>query len=253
MINTKITLWNNTMKLTDFDKKELPNKALQENYKISFDVSGLSKMETRKMLQKVRALTMEAKEAPDFYRNQTSPAYMKLVFMEQALASHINNLDSQPNPKIVLENEEVEKSQVILAAQDMVDSVQKMLEDIGQMQIKELPALVDSIESEIGVNEAQGYNDQVSSQLDTLSGALKAAYAAIKTARDSLTSQGAGSFTEPAADAGLEAGVGDEAAGMGAEMGAEAGAEMAAEPTVPEPPAEEPAEQPVSGVGRAKR
>ena len=238
------------MKLTDFDKKHIAPRALEETYKMSFDVSTLGKMDTKKMLQKVRTLAMEAREADDFHKNQTSPSYMKLVFMEQALVSHYNELALQPQPRIVVENEEVEKSQVVLAAQDMVDSIQKMLEDIGQMQVKELPALVDSIESEIGVNEAQTYNDQVSSQLDTLSGAMKAAFAALKSARDSITGQG-GSFTEPGMDAGLEAGMGDEEAGMDAGLGAEAGADL--EAPMPEVPAEEPEAEPVGGVGRPKR
>lgn len=239
------------MKLNDLDKKVYATTALKENYKMSFDVSRMSKIDTQKMLQKVRTLATEAKESPDFHKSQTSPAYMKLVFMEQALVSHYNELLRQPQARIVVENEEVEKSQVVLAAQDLVDSVQKMLEDIGQMQVKELPALVDSIESEIGVNEAQTYNDQVSAQLDTLSGALKEAFAQLKAARDSITGQG-GSFAEPAADVG--AGMGAEMGG--AEAGMDAGAEMAPEvpaaPAAPEAPAEEP--EPATGaVGRAKR
>lgn len=243
------------MKLTDFDKKVYAAKALAENYKISFDVSKMNKIDTQNMLKKVRGLAMEAKDASDFHKNQTSPAYMKLVFMEQALVEHYNELLSRPSARIVVENEEVEKSQVVLAAQDLVDTIQKMLEDIGQMQVKELPALVDSIESEIGVNEAQGYNDQVSAQLDTLSGAMKEAFAQIKAARDSITGQG-GSFTAPAADAGVAAGMGDEMAGADAGMAAGMGADAAAMPPEAEPAApaaEEPVEQPAGAVGRAKR
>ena len=129
----------------------------------------------------------------------------------------------------------------------MENSIQKMLEDVGQMQVKELPALTDSIESEIGVNEAQAYNDAVSTQLDTLSGALKAAFAAMKSARDTLTGQG-GSFSEPEMGAEMGAELGAE---MGAEAGAEAGAEIAAEPDIAAPVA--PEEPEAGAVGRAKR
>jgi hypothetical protein len=241
------------MKLTDFDKKVYAHKALSENYQMSFDTSSMTKNDTQKMLQKVRSLAMEAKESSDFHRNQTSPSYMKLVFMEQALVQRYNELLSQPRTRIVVENEEVEKSQVVLAAQDLVDTMQKMLEDIGQMQVKELPALVDSIESEIGVNEAQSYNDQVSSQLDTLSGALKAAFAAMKSARDSITGQGGG-FADAGLDAGLDAGMDDEMAGMdagidadmGADMDADLGADIGADLDEPEPTAG-------GAIGRAKR
>ena len=40
----------------------------------------------------------------------------------------------------------------------MVDSVQKMLEEISDMMVKEMPALGDSVQSEIGVNEAQAFD-----------------------------------------------------------------------------------------------
>lgn len=240
------------MKLTDFDKKAYAPTALSENYQMSFDVTGMTKNDTQKMLQKVRTLANEAKESADFHRNQTSPSYMKLVFMEQALVQRYNELLDQPRTRIVVENEEVEKSQVVLAAQDLVDSVQKMLESIGQMQVKELPALVDSIESEIGVNEAQSYNDQVSGQLDTLSGALKEAFSALKSARDSITGQGAG-FNDPlAGDAGLDAGMDDEMAGMDAGMDADLDAGMDAD-LAADSDMEEPEADSLGAVGRSKR
>ena len=120
------------MKLTDFDKKNFAPRALEENYKLNFDVSKLTKIDTQNMLRKIRTLANEAKSTPDFQKNQVSPSYMKLVFMEQALVEHYNVLLTKPTARIVFENEEVEKSQVVLAAQDMVDTIQKMLEDIGQ-------------------------------------------------------------------------------------------------------------------------
>ena len=83
--------------------------------------------------------------------------------MEQALTQHYKSLPNMPKSKVITENEEVNRSQVILAAQDMVDSVQKMLEEVSDMLVKEMPALIDSIQSEIGVNEAQAF-DQTAGQ-----------------------------------------------------------------------------------------
>ena len=44
---------------------------------------------------------------------------------------------------------EIQQAQVVLAAQDMVDQIQKMLEQISAMQFKDLPALTDSIKNDI--------------------------------------------------------------------------------------------------------
>lgn len=232
------------MKLTDFDKKQTPQKALHENYKINFDVSKLNMIDTKNMLLKVRNLAGEAKSSKEFYENQANPSYMKLVFMEQALVNHYNDLVSQPKTKIVLENEKIEESQVYLAAQDLVDTVQKMLEDVGQMQVKELPALVSSIESEIGVNESQSFNDQVTQSLDELSSTLKNAMNGLKTAVNGLTGQEAADAAfAPPTD--MEAPAGEEEVDVSADMTAD----------IPEPSVkpEMPEAEPVSGVGRAKR
>jgi hypothetical protein len=242
------------MKLTEFDNNTVTNasRALKEHYELPFNTGSMNMPTTTKMLNKVRGLIKESMRSSDFYKNQATPAYMKLVFMEQALASRFNYLKSLPQTRIVVENEEVEKSQVVLAAQDLVDSVQKMLEEVGQMQVKELPALVSSIESEIGVQESQQYDQEVSQQLDQLSAALKEAFTGLKGALGTVTGQGGGmDFDDGMADmdAGMddmEAGVDDMDAGMDdMEAGADdMGAEF---------PPEEPESAAVGGVGRAKR
>jgi hypothetical protein len=244
------------MKLTDLDTSRRNNayKALKEHYELPFNVDKMAIAPTRAMLQKVRGLMTESKQSPDFYESQTNPAYMKLVFMEQALADHFAELRLQPQPRIVVENEEVEKSQVVLAAQDLVDSVQKMLEDVGQMKVKELPALVAGIESEIGVTESQAYNEQVTAQLDTLTTTLNDAYTAMKAALNQVTGQAGGEEFAAGEELGADAGVaaGEELGAEAGAMGAEAGA-MGAEAGAPELPPEEPELPATGGVGRAKR
>ena len=146
--------------------------------------------DTRSLLKKVRQLTVEAKQQPDFYKNQASPSYMKLVFMEEVLSNHYNSLISNSIPKIVVENEEVEKSQVVLASQDMVDTVQKMIEEVSDMLVKELPALVDSIQSEIGVNESEQFNQQANETLTNLQNTLIDSKKAMQNALNIVTGQG---------------------------------------------------------------
>lgn len=230
------------MKLHDLEKRTaIASKALAENYSIRFDTSKMSLPQTQNMLKKVRSLMAEAKSSHDFYQTQTGPSYMKLVFMEQELRTQFELLKTRPS-QIVLENQEVEKSQVVLAAQDLVDSMQKMLEEVGQMQVKELPALVASIESEIGVSESQTYNDQVSAQLDSLSASLKEAFTGMKDALNTITGQGS---TE-AFDAGTEMPMGDEE--MDIEEPLPGGGEEDFDAEI-----EEPEEIPVPGAGRTKR
>ena len=129
------------MKLTDLDNKPVvtASRALSQNYEVPFNMDKMGMVNTVSMLNKVRGLMSEAKETKEFYQNQASPSYMKLVFMEQALSHHYSELKSRPASRIVVENEEVEKSQVVLAAQEMIDEMrdssdyeqEDWLKDIG--------------------------------------------------------------------------------------------------------------------------
>lgn len=229
------------MKLTDFENKPtaVVAKALKENYNMPFEVEKLNRIATQNMLKKVRALISETKSSADFYSSQNNPTYLKLMFMEQALENHYSTLNTY-SPKIVVENEEVEKSQVVLAAQDMVDTVQKMVEQVSDMLVKELPALVDSVQSEIGVNESTAFNSQATEALTTLQTALTSTKSGLQNALNGITGVGG---TPETFDASM--------------MGPESGEEVdisATEELPPEPEAAEaPEEEPVGGVGRAKR
>lgn len=238
------------MKLTDFDKKpvETAQKALKEHYNTSIDVSKLSYAQVRAMLNKVRGLMSESKESVSYYNNESNPAYMKLVFMEQALSKQFAHLSAN-RPQIVVENEEVEKSQTILAAQDMVDSIQKMVEQVSDMIVKELPALVDSVQSEIGVNESQQFQQQASEALTSLQAALTQSQTTMKDAVNGITGQGAGAAFDAGAD-------------MDADMGGEEdfSADISAEEPLPDGGEEEvdlnmgdEESEEVGSVGRAKR
>jgi hypothetical protein len=198
------------------------------------------------MLSKVRGLMSESKASNKFYESTGNGSYMKLVFMEQALSKQFAYLSTQ-RPRIVVENEEVEKSQTILAAQDMVDSIQKMVEQVSDMIVKELPALTDSVESEIGVNESQTFNQQATEALTSLQATLSQSQATLKSALGGITGQGGAEAFDAGAD-------------MGADMGGQEDFSMDATEELPDGGEEEvdlnmDVEEPedLGSVGRAKR
>jgi hypothetical protein len=237
------------MKLTDFDKNPIENatKALKEHYNVPFNVRKMSYAQARDMLTRVRGLMSETKKSTDFYESQQNSSYLKLVFMEQALSKHFAEI-SLRKPRIVVENEEVEKSQVVLAAQDLVDQVQKMVEEVSDMLVKELPALTDSVQSEIGVNESETFNQQVSEALTSLQAALTQSQATLKTALNGITGQGGAEAFDAGGDMG-----GDMAGGeMGADIGVEEPLPGGGEEEM-NVDLETPEEEPLGGAGRPKR
>ena len=118
---------------------------------------------------------------------------------------HVVIAPSAPRTKVITENEEVNRSQVILAAQDMVDSVQKMLEEISDMMVKEMPALVDSVQSEIGVNEAQAFDQTAGQALAELNQCL----VSVKGQLDQALAGVTGGDVVDAFDGDVDMGMGD--------------------------------------------
>ena len=143
-----------------------------------------------------------------------------------------------------LNESEVQQAQVVLAAQDMVDKMQGMLEDVTELQFKELPALVDSIKNQVGIDQATQFNSDATAALAGLVQNLQGAKAALDQALGVVTGQA------PAPDAGMASpapGAVDPAAGMAApapDMGGEMPPEMPAEPE---------AAAGGAGLGRARR
>jgi hypothetical protein len=109
------------------------------------------------------------------------------------------------------EASEVQQAQVVLASQDMVDQVQKMSEQISAMQFKDLPALVDQIKNEVGVDQAMQFNTDTTAALAGLLQNLQGAKTQLESALGVVTGQAP---TVPGVDM-------DAAAGLDAEMPAE--------------------------------
>jgi len=149
----------------------------------------------------------------------------------------------------MLKESEVQQAQVVLAAQDMVDKMQSMLEDASEMQFKELPALVDSIKNQVGIDQAAQFNTDATAALTGLVQNLQGAKQPLDHALGVVTG------TTPPPDAGMAAmggapsPAGDMAAAGMDDLDAAAG--MAGDEIAPPP--EEPAAVPPAALGRAKR
>ena len=88
-----------------------------------------------------------------------------------------------------LKESEVQQAQVVLASQDMVDQVQKMLEQVSAMQFKDLPALVDQVKNQIGVDQAMQFNTDASAALTGMIQNLQASKSQLEAALGVVTGQ----------------------------------------------------------------
>ena len=208
---------------------------------VNFD--AVTPIQARGMLKRVRALIAEHRRTKQFHTSEQNPAYLKLVVMEQALATAATTpATAQANPqqqaaamtlhrqqqqrgiddqlrqidqqvreltaqksalqkqkmqptmetrlsRSLREASEVQQAQVVLASQDMVDQVQKMSEQISAMQFKDLPALVDQIKNEVGVDQAMQFNTDTTAALAGLLQNLQGAKTQLESALGVVTGQ----------------------------------------------------------------
>ena len=209
------------MKLQDLAQPQQSKqtaKVFESYFGQSVDFDRLTRPQARNMLNRVRSLMREHRSQPAFHQSEQNPTYLKLVVMEQGLSARIREAE------MLREASEVQQAQVVLAAQDMVDKMQKMLEEITAMQFKDLPALVDSIKNEVGQQQANQFNADATAALSGLVQNLQAGKQQMDAALGVVTGQAAA----PVADMGMGAdlGAGGEA-GAAADLDA-AGADLEA-------------------------
>jgi wobble nucleotide-excising tRNase len=214
-------------------------KVFESYFGTSIKFDTISRRQAQGLLTRVRSLISEHRRTPAFHQSEQDPAYLKLVMLEQALATQamtgqptanpqqqqalmaaqqqqkkrqiqdaikskqkeiqdlqkqMNNpvmstMESRPSLRQRLKESEVQQAQVVLASQDMVDQVQKMSEQISAMQFKDLPALVDQIKNEVGVDQAMQFNTDATAALAGLLQNLQGAKTQLEQALGVVTGQ----------------------------------------------------------------
>ena len=179
-------------------------KVFESYFGQQIDFGAISVGQARQMLAKVRGLLSEQRRTSDFHHSEQNPAYLKLVMMEHGLAARLHEVTRRR-----LEESEIQQAQVVLASQDIVDQMQKMIEQVTALQFKDLPALVEQIKNEIGVDQAAQFNNDATAALAGLVQNLQASKQQMEGAVGVVTGQGAANIP-----------------GMAAPMDAEVGAEL---------------------------
>jgi len=174
----------------------------------------------------VQPYDQAAQQAQGAYGDASNPVTRKKGVAEGSRARRLR------------EASEIQQAQVVLASQDMVDQVQKMSEQVSAMQFKDLPALIDQIKNEVGVEQSTQYNADASAALSGLLQNLQGAKQQLEAALGVVTGQAP---QVPGDDMAA-------APDMGAEM----------PPELPAPGEEEVTDteteiEPVAGLGRERR
>jgi hypothetical protein len=199
---------------------------------------------TKQALSKISDPKLKSAMTKSAAGQTLSPDEQKMV--QGAALSAAMAAESRRKTGRRLAESEVQQAQVILASQDMVDQVQRMIEQVTSIQFKDLPALVDQIRNEIGYDQATKFNADATAALGGMVQNLQQSKIQLETAMGTVTGQAPIVPGEPAPDVGAEM----PAMDAGAEMPAEPGADLDALAADAEADLEEPVK---TGLGRERR
>ena len=124
------------MRLTEMGTKPSAkkiNKVMESRFGISIDYNNLDFPKAYKLAQGLTESLNQVKKSHGVHIAEKNPKYMELLMVREGLHRWMIENKSQ----LVLESE-MGKSQAILAAKDMVDSIQDMLEDVSKMQNEQM-------------------------------------------------------------------------------------------------------------------
>ena len=154
------------MKLSEMNTKPTAkklNKVVESRFGYALDFDKLTFKKAYKIASGLTESINKIKRTHGAEAVEQNPAYMEMMMVRESIHSWM----TENHTKYIAESE-MAKSEAILAAKDMVDSVQDMLEKISKMQSEQMPALLDTIRDQIGADKAETFKQQMTPLLGEL-------------------------------------------------------------------------------------
>ena len=197
------------------------NKVMESRFGIKIDYANLDFKRAYVLARGLTESLEQIKRSHGVHVAEKNPKYMELLMVREGLHRWMVENKQQ----LIMESE-MGKSQAILAAKDMVDSIQDMLEKVSKMQVEQMPALIDTIRDQIGNDQADNFKNSVgqllSSMVEQLTQAREQADGAARSLAGEGPAAGSTGMSMPAAGApaggDLGAAGGDLGGGTSAEL-----------------------------------
>jgi hypothetical protein len=216
------------MKLSEMNRKPTAaklNKVVESRFGYALDFDKLTFKKAYKIASGLSESINKIKRTHGAAAVEQNASYMEMVMVRESIHRWM-----QENRTQYITESELAKSEAILAAKDIVDSIQDMLEKISKMQSEQMPALLDTIRDQIGTEQAESFKTQMTPLLGELMTQLTSA----RETADSSSRQLAGEQVAQPMGMG-----GDMAGGMPGEMPAAAPAAPVASDLDAEPMGDE--------------
>jgi hypothetical protein len=160
------------------------NKVMESRFGVKIDYNNLDFKRAYVLARGLTESLEKIKHSHGVHVAEKNPKYMELLMVREGLHRWMVENKQQ----LILESE-MGKSQAILAAKDMVDSIQDMLEEVSKMQNEQMPALLDTIRDQIGMEQADAFKAAVEPLLANMSQQLSSARGTADTAARALAGE----------------------------------------------------------------
>ena len=173
------------MKLSEMASKSPKkiNKLMESRFGFAINFDKLTVERAERLSETIEANLDKIRHSAQLHTAERNPRYMELLTVREGLAAWLEQNRRQLNEG------EVGNAEVLLAAKDMVDSIQDVIEKVGKMQNEQLPQLLDSIRDQIGSEQADSFKQAVGGTLDSLMQNLQAAREGVDGGVGILTGQ----------------------------------------------------------------
>jgi len=169
------------------DLQENAFAKLQKTLSEVFDVNVNFKASKNKLILMSESTDTRIQQMRDSGIDQSNKDYQKLILIKEGLNIAISTAKDEP-VKNITESADLDQAEVLLAAKQMADDLQKMAENLASMQVEDLMSITNAMKEEVGTAEAEAFNASAEAAIGT-------ALEAVKTANDQvsnavLTAQG---------------------------------------------------------------
>jgi len=137
------------------------NKINETRFGFGIDYSKLTVGKAQQLSRALGENLNQLRRNYGVHTAEKNPKYLELLMVREGLNRWISENRQ-------LNESEMGKSEAILAAKDMVDSIQDMIEDVSKMQNEQMPALIDTIRDQIGSEQADQFKGAVGQVLSSI-------------------------------------------------------------------------------------
>jgi len=150
-------------------KLEKLTQALAENYDYDMNLSNMTMKQATNMGKRAKKLAESNNDINKRIKFKMIAESLDL-WMEANVQTELTDMVAEG-----IDGDSVEEAKVILAAREITDKIQSMIEDTAKMQVQDLLPIVDAMKSEIGQAEGDSFSQQADAALANLVEALKSA------------------------------------------------------------------------------